>query len=199
MTFDRTVKKDAFYVYKAWWSDEPFVKIAGERYLKRKVGESEVKVYGNVGKVRLEVGEYSAELEGAHVFKFAQVPVLKGKNVIKATSGELTDVLEIEGVEEEPVEYKLPPGAESFVRNWFASDSDEIDPTRFSSLDRVGELLKNAEVQALIKKFVGDKVPKFLLTLVKPFRVRTLLKLPFVKMDEQMISIVDRYLQTIKK
>lgn len=199
VTFDRTVKKDAFYVYKAWWSDEPFVKIAGERYLKRKVGESEVKVYGNVGKVRLEVGEYSAELEGAHVFKFAQVPVLKGKNVIKATSGELTDVLEIEGVEEEPVEYKLPPGAESFVRNWFASDSDEIDPTRFSSLDRVGELLKNAEVQALIKKFVGDKVPKFLLTLVKPFRVRTLLKLPFVKMDEQMISIVDRYLQTIKK
>ena len=147
----------------------------------------------------MEVGDYSAELEGAHVFKFGGVPVVKGKNVIKVSAGELTDVLEIEGVDEEPAEYKLPAGAESFVRNWFASDSDEIDPTRFSTADKVGDLVKNAEVQALMKKFIGNKVPKFLLTLVKPFRVRTLMKLPFVKMDEQMISIVDRYLQTIKK
>ena len=93
----------------------------------------------------------------------------------------------------------MPEGCESFVRNWFASDSDEIDPTRFSTADKVGDLVKNAEVQVLIKKFVGNKVPKLLLALVKPFRVRTLMKLPFIKMDEQMISMVDRYLQTIKK
>ena len=199
VTIDRTVKKDSFYVYKAWWSDVPFVKIAGERYLKRKAGPSEIKVYGNVDKVKLEVGEYSAELEGAHVFKFAGVPIKKGSNLIKVTSGGLTDTLEIEGVDEEPAEYRMPEGCESFVRNWFASDSDEIDPTRFSTADKVGDLVKNAEVQVLIKKFVGNKVPKFLLALVKPFRVRTLMKLPFVKMDEQMISMVDRYLQTIKK
>ena len=199
VTIDRTVKKDSFYVYKAWWSDEPFVKIAGERYLKRKAGPSEIKVYGNVDKVKLEVGEYSAELEGAHVFKFAGVPIKKGSNLVKVTSGGLTDTLEIEGVDEEPAEYRMPEGCESFVRNWFASDSDEIDPTRFSTADKVGDLVKNAEVQVLIKKFVGNKVPKFLLALVKPFRVRTLMKLPFVKMDEQMISMVDRYLQTIKK
>ena len=134
-----------------------------------------------------------------HLFKFGGVPVVPGKNVIKATAGDLTDVLEIEGVEEEPADYKLPSGAESFVRNWFASGTDEIDPSRFSTSDKVGELIKNAEVQVLIKKFIGDKVPKFLFAIVKPFRVRTLLKLPFVKMDEQMIAMVDRYLQTIKK
>ena len=199
VTFDRSVKKDSFYVYKAWWSEEPFIKIAGQRYLKRKVGESEIKVYANVDKVKIEVGEYEAELSGAHVFKFGGVPVVPGKNVIKATAGDLTDVLEIEGVEEEPADYKLPLGAESFVRNWFASGTDEIDPSRFSTSDKVGELIKNAEVQVLIKKFIGDKVPKFLFAIVKPFRVRTLLKLPFVKMDEQMIAMVDRYLQTIKK
>ena len=199
VTFDRSIRKDAFYVYKAWWSEEPFVKIAGERYLKRKAGASEIKVYANVDKVRLEVGDHRAELAGAHVFKFEGVPIVEGENVIKVTSGELSDTLVIEGVEEEPADYKLPAGAESFVRNWFASDSDEIDPTRFSTADRVRELLRNEEVQALIKKFVGNKVPKFLLALVKPFRVRTLLKLPFVKLDEQMISMIDRYLQTIKK
>ena len=199
VTFDRKIKKDSFYLYKAWWSDEPFIKIAGERYLKRKIGVSEIKVYSNAAKIRLEVGGYSAEAEGAHVFKFSNVPISEGKNVLKATADGLEDVLEIEGVAEEPAEYTLPAGAESFVRNWFASDTDEIDPTRFSTADKVGDLLKNAEVQALIKKFVGNKLPKPLLVLVKPFRVRTLLKLPFVKLNEQMVSMIDRYLQTIKK
>ena len=199
VTFDRKIKKDSFYVYKAWWSDEPFIKIAGERYLKRKIGVSEIKVYSNAAKIRLEVGGYSAEAEGAHVFKFGDVPISEGKNVLRATADGLEDVLEIEGVAEEPAEYTLPAGAESFVRNWFASDTDEIDPSRFSTADKVGDLLKNAEVQALIKKFVGNKLPKPLLVLVKPFRVRTLLKLPFVKLDEQMVSMIDRYLQTIKK
>ena len=199
VTFDRKIKKDSFYLCKAWWSDEPFIKIAGERYLKRKIGVSEIKVYSNAAKIRLEVGEYSAEAEGAHVFKFGNVPISEGKNVLKATADGLEDVLEIEGVAEEPAEYTLPAGAESFVRNWFASDTDEIDPTRFSTADKVGDLLKNAEVQVLIKKFVGNKLPKPLLVLVKPFRVRTLLKLPFVKLDEQMVSMIDRYLQTIKK
>ena len=199
VTFDRKIKKDSFYLYKAWWSDEPFIKIAGERYLKRKIGVSEIKVYSNAAKIRLEVGGYSAEAEGAHVFKFGNVPISEGKNVLRATADGLEDVLEIEGVAEEPAEYTLPAGAESFVRNWFASDTDEIDPTRFSTADKVGDLLKNAEVQALIKKFVGNKITKPLLVLVKPFRVRTLLKLPFVKLDEQMVSMIDRYLQTIKK
>lgn len=199
VTFDRKIKKDSFYLYKAWWSDEPFIKIAGERYLKRKIGVSEIKVYSNAAKIRLEVGGYSAEAEGAHVFKFGNVPISEGKNVLRATADGLEDVLEIEGVAEEPAEYTLPAGAESFVRNWFASDTDEIDPTRFSTADKVGDLLKNAEVQALIKKFVGNKLPKPLLVLVKPFRVRTLLKLPFVKLNEQMVSMIDRYLQTIKK
>ena len=199
VTFDRKIKKDSFYLYKAWWSDEPFIKIAGERYLKRKIGVSEIKVYSNAAKIRLEVGGYSAEAEGAHVFKFGNVPISAGKNVLRATADGLEDVLEIEGVAEEPAEYTLPAGAESFVRNWFASDTDEIDPSRFSTADKVGDLLKNAEVQALIKKFVGNKITKPLLVLVKPFRVRTLLKLPFVKLDEQMVSMIDRYLQTIKK
>ena len=199
VTFDRKIKKDSFYLYKAWWSDEPFIKIAGERYLKRKIGVSEIKVYSNAAKIRLEVGGYSADAEGAHVFKFGNVPISEGKNVLRATADGLEDVLEIEGVAEEPAEYTLPAGAESFVRNWFASDTDEIDPSRFSTADKVGDLLKNAEVQVLIKKFVGNKLPKPLLVLVKPFRVRTLLKLPFVKLDEQMVSMIDRYLQTIKK
>ena len=35
VTIDRKYKKDAFYAYKAWLSDEPFVHICGKRYVDR--------------------------------------------------------------------------------------------------------------------------------------------------------------------
>lgn len=199
VTFDRKIRKDAFYLYKAYWSDEKFVHIAGERYLKRKTGETEIKVYSNLDEVTLECGGESRSLSGRAVFRFEGVNIARGNNEITVRAGGLESSITIEGVDEEPAEYKLPAGAESFVRNWFASGSDEIDPSRFSTADKVKDLLANDEVKTLINKFAGNKIPSWLIALVKPFRVRTLLKLPFVKLDEQMVGMVDRYLQTIKK
>lgn len=199
ITFDRKIKKDAFYLYKAYWSDEKFIHIAGERYLKRKIGETEIKVYSNLPEVTLEYAGESKSLSGKAVFRFEGVKIAPGDNVFTVKGAGIASSITIEGVEEEPAEYKLPAGAESFVRNWFASGSDEIDPSRFSTADKVKDLLANDEVKTLIKKFAGNRIPSWLITLIKPFRVRTLLKLPFVKMDEQMVSMVDRYLQTIKK
>ena len=45
MTIDRKTKKDSFYIYKAWWSDEPFVHICSKRYADRTENEIEVKVH----------------------------------------------------------------------------------------------------------------------------------------------------------
>ena len=47
VTFDRKTKKDSFYIYKAWWSDEPFVHICSKRFVDRTQNEIEVKVYSN--------------------------------------------------------------------------------------------------------------------------------------------------------
>lgn len=53
-------------------------------------------------------------------------------------------------------------------------------------------------VMALIQTFLGSrKMPSILFTIVKPFRVRTLLKL--VKLDDGMKEIANQYLQTIRK
>ncbi len=156
-------------------------------------------MYSNLNEVTLEYGGEKLSLSGRAVFRFGGVRIERGANVFEVKAGDLESSITIEGVDEEPAEYRLPAGAESFVRNWFASGSDEIDPSRFSTADKVKDLLANDEVNALIKKFAGNKIPSWLITLIKPFRVRTLLKLPFVKLDEQMVSMVDRYLQTIKK
>jgi beta-galactosidase len=48
VTFDRKYKKDAFYAYKAWLSDEPFVHIAGKRYVYRECDPTVVTVYSNL-------------------------------------------------------------------------------------------------------------------------------------------------------
>ena len=55
VNFDRTVKKDAFYAYKAAWSAEPFVHIAGRRYVDRPEETTEVTVYSNQPEVSLWV------------------------------------------------------------------------------------------------------------------------------------------------
>ena len=56
-----------------------------------------------------------------------------------------------------------------------------------------------AEIKALIAKFAGKKANSPLIGLLRPFRVRTLLKLPFVKLNDEMVNYAERYLQTIKK
>ena len=42
VTFDRKTKKDAFYIYKAYLSKEPFVHICGRRYADRAESETEI-------------------------------------------------------------------------------------------------------------------------------------------------------------
>ena len=53
VTFDRQIKKDSFYLYKAYWNKEPMVHIAGKRYKYRPEKVTTVKVYTNCEAVTL--------------------------------------------------------------------------------------------------------------------------------------------------
>ena len=53
ITIDRKYKKDAFYAYKAWLSDEPFVHICSKRYVDRVEDVTRVTVYSNQPSVEL--------------------------------------------------------------------------------------------------------------------------------------------------
>lgn len=55
VSFDRKVRKDAFYFYKANWSSEPVTYITGRRYTKRAYAITDVKVYSNADSVQLSV------------------------------------------------------------------------------------------------------------------------------------------------
>ena len=116
VTFDRKTKKDSFYIYKAWWSDEPFVHICGSRYVDRPEAVTTVKVYSNQDKVALYAdGQLIEEKTGDKVFEF-QVP-LEGEVELEASAGKFMDRCRLRRVEEPNPAYKLQ-GKSSNSANW---------------------------------------------------------------------------------
>jgi len=55
VTYDRNVRKDAFYFYKAQWSYDPVVHINSSRFNSHPAGKYEIKVYSNCQTVELKL------------------------------------------------------------------------------------------------------------------------------------------------
>ncbi len=116
VTFDRKTKKDSFYLYKAWWSDEAFVHICSKRFVERTGSTATVKAYSNQSTVALYVnGNKVGEQTGEHVFTF-KVP-LNGELHIQAVAGDRTDESVIRHVDTPNPEYKLHK-TKSKSANW---------------------------------------------------------------------------------
>lgn len=141
VTFDRALKKDAFYVYKAAWSSEPFVHIAGRRRAERAEDETEVVVYSNQTTVTLLVDGVEREtVSGRRVFRF-RVP-LTGEHGIVARSGELTDSVTLRKVDQVSAASVMPT---TTIANWF-EDAELPAPAGFFSIrDTLGEIKKSPD------------------------------------------------------
>ena len=106
VTFDRKTKKDSFYIYKAWWSNEPFVYICGRRYVDRPEKITTVKIYSNQPEVTLKVnGKVFEKKTGDKVFTF-KVP-LNGEVKLEAVAGACCDNAVIRYVDKPNPAYKL--------------------------------------------------------------------------------------------
>lgn len=197
VTIDRKIKKDAFYIYKATWSEEKFVYITAKRYPCRVIGTTKIKVYSNLPEVTLSADGYERTVKGDRVFIFDDVPVKAGENAVKVSAGGYTDEIALKGVEKLPESYALTGGAPSQIRNWFGTDGGEIRKDRFSVNDKVSEILDDKEAHTALKLLAGDIIDKWFVNLVRPFKVSTLLKIAHI--DPQLRDVVNGFLQTIKK
>lgn len=151
VTIDRKLKKDAFYLYKAAWSREPFVHICGRRYINRAEEVTEVKVYSNQPDVALYLdGTLMSRKESSRVFVF-HVPITD-EHTIKAVSGNCEDSITIRKVEKADPAYQFTQ--EGGIINWF--DRDDFKEGYFSIKDTLGTLQSHPEagkiVGALIEK-----------------------------------------------
>jgi len=213
VTFDRKIKKDAFYAYKAAWNKtEPFVHICGRRYMNRESEVTEVKVYSNLPEVTLFVdGKEHETKAGKRVFRFSVT--LTGEHEITARAavpeemggGTVSDTIRVNKVDSPDLSYTMSGAAP--VQNWF--DSDEIDPTCFSVMDKLSELQAHPQAGAVVGQMmakasasrgdVADAV-KDNANLQKMLGRMTLISLlKQAGADEEQVKGLNRVLQGIKK
>ena len=116
VTFDRKTKKDSFYLYKAYWSEEPFVHLCGSRYADRAEQVTTVKVYTNQSEVSLYCNGKLVETKtGDRVFTF-KVPI-SGQVKLEALAGKCRDAINIRRVEKPNDAYRLKKEKSSSA-NW---------------------------------------------------------------------------------
>ena len=90
VTFDRKVKKDAFYFYKANWNKvEPFVYIANRRHRERTLSVTDIQIFSNQSEVELFVNGKSQGRKQADdyaTFEWKGVALQAGDNRIEVRS-----------------------------------------------------------------------------------------------------------------
>ena len=151
VTFDRKYKKDSFYAYKAWLSDDPFVHLCGKRYVDRVEDVTKVTVYSNLPEVELfangvSLGKQTAE---DHFFYF-QVPN-NGETTLVAVAGDCKDESIIRKVDTFNEAYRLKE--QGAILNWF--DVTEVEGY-LSINSRLDAIMKTQEGMALFGQFMAS-------------------------------------------
>jgi hypothetical protein len=124
ITFDRKTKKDSFYLYKAWWSSDPFVHITSKRFVDRTSNEIVVKVYSNQNEITLyRDGKKVGTKHGSHVFEFkVKLDEKAGaKHEFIAVSGACRDKAVFKRVKRANPAYKLKDTGDKGA-NWTNAD-----------------------------------------------------------------------------
>lgn len=155
VTFDRKYKKDAFYAYKAWLSDEPFVHICSKRYVDRVEDVTKVTVYSNLPEVELFVnGESVGKKTSPEHFFYFEVPN-KGESVLTAVAGECRDESKIRKVDVFNEEYRMKETGD--VINWFDITTPE---GRFSINDKMGDIMATFRGKLFLVKLGSSMMKK---------------------------------------
>ncbi len=150
VTIDRKYKKDAFYAYKAWLSDEPFVHLCGKRYVDRVEDVTKVTVYSNQPEVELFANGVSLGKKTApdHFFYF-EVPNV-GETTLVAVAGDLQDSGCIRKVDQPNPAYRLQE--KGAILNWFDIDA----PEGYLSLnDKMSDIIGTLQGKMLFMGLLG--------------------------------------------
>lgn len=211
VTYDRRVKKDAFYLYKAHWSSERFVHIASKRFVERAQEQIDVKVYTTCSDVALSVnGEMVAELHGVDaVAVFSRVVLQPGANTLSveatAEHGAVVcrDVAHFLRVESPNPAYRAPEAKGSVVANWFSLPPDleavEVQPLvvpdgMMSTATSLGELMRHPETRKVIHKYLGHIEDRPMYGMMEGFTLNGLAEMDKELFNEKMMYVMNREL-----
>lgn len=215
VTFDRKYKKDSFYAYKAWLSDEPLVHICGKRYVDRVEPVTKVTVYSNQPQVELFVNGESLgkQTKGEYPFFYFEVPN-NGESKLIAKAGDCTDESVIKKVEAFNEAYRMKE--EGAVINWFEINTP---PGYYSVNDTIGDIISTFKGKIFALKLVkilkkslsassgdkngmsvaGVKINKTMIEMGKGFTLKRALMMLGGKVSKEDILKINAMLNKIKK
>ncbi|MGL6106085.1 glycoside hydrolase family 2 protein [Romboutsia sp.] len=214
VTFDRKVKKDAFYLYKALWSNEKFVHIGSKRYIDRELEAINIKVYSNLEEVTLYVNNKEiATLTGKTVFNFENVALEAGQNDIKviAKSSDvvLTDIAMFNKVDERNEVYNCPEEKGGIVTNWFEDDSNKLDGVVVEELEigddvystkcKIKDLLANEQTKVIIEEYFKAMLDNPMMGMLEGMSINELAQLSDGQINDKLIYVLNKELIKIKK
>ncbi|MGL6312847.1 glycoside hydrolase family 2 protein [Vibrio sp. WXL103] len=177
ITFDRAIKKDAFYFYKSVWSNEPVVHIASKRFKDRHLDTIKIKVYSNLDDLTLTNNGQAIPLlkregTGNKTIHWFEVKLASGYNRVEAHAQGIIDVAEFRKVAQPNQGYILPKdkaggliddmfnfGGDDHVKNWFSDAMEEADlpeleypEGRLSIRNKISEIVATSEGKALMEE-----------------------------------------------
>lgn len=220
VTFDRSTKKDAFFLYKAYWNEvDPFVHLCGRRFVDRPTETTTLKVYSNQSEVTLMVnGTEIATQKGTRVFVFPDVALNKGENTVKVTakteSGTLlTDEITLQRVDEPNPSYVVPVSADDDggegARNWFLSLQEELgavdemtfDSAFFSLKDTLEEVMAHPEAGEVLRGMLGKggTFNEGMMKMLGKIKLEKIVDMAAEKFPEGVPALLNAKLQKIKK
>ncbi len=224
VTFDRKYKKDSFYAYKAWLSDEPFVHICSKRYVDRVEEKTKVTVYTNQDEVELFADGISVGKQKRGKYPFFRFEVKnEGETKLTAKAGECEDTSVIKKVDTFNENYKMKE--EGGVVNWFEIDTPD---GYFSINDPVGDIISTFKgklvllsiiptlIKALVKNddkakekkkkkrskglsVAGFKINKTMLDIAMGYSLKRAFPMIGAKFTKEEILAINKKLNKIKK
>ena len=150
VTFDRKYKKDSFYAYKAWLSDEPVLHLCSKRYIDRTEDVTKVTVYSNCDEIELFANGVSVgkQTKGKYPFFYFDVKN-EGETTLTVKAGDLEDTATIRKVDTPNEAYIMKE--EGQVINWFEINTPD---GYFSINDTIGDIMSTFRGKLVMLKFV---------------------------------------------
>ncbi|HZG74427.1 MAG TPA: glycoside hydrolase family 2 TIM barrel-domain containing protein [Paenibacillus sp.] len=214
VTFDRKLKKDAFYLYKAYWSDEPFVHLAGRRFEHRHEERNDIVVLTNLRDVRIYVNDrLIARVESDERVKVAKSVALdEGSNLVRVEGVDghgavYADEMTLRRVSEPDAGYiHVPEDQSKHVVNWFEafdlSDTEAV-PLKdgyYSTFDTIEELYRDEAAKAVFLKYFKHVTgnPFFEVTM-NVMSIEKMAQLEFYRIVPELLIAINKELNAIPK
>ena len=210
VTADRKLKKDAFYLYKATWSKEPFAYIAGRRFINRPQTETDITVLSNLTRLQLIVNGVMVEekTDITPMTVFEKVALVAGENKVEVVGWDAdlkaySDAILVCSVEEPDPSYVLPViktdngSAVDWFKNVDPSLTEEykekpLRPEGFTLDSIVGDIYNVEGAKAVFLKYLAplSENPRFEQTM-DFISVRSLIKFSRMDIPETLLKTVE--------